>query len=227
MVDGRFIAYYRVSTERQGKSGLGLEAQRKSVSDYLNGGNWSLIGEFTDIESGKNNVRPELTKALSLAKLTGATLVIAKLDRLSRNATFLMSLRDAGVEFVAVDLPNANRLTVGIMALVAEQEREAISNRTKAALGAAKARGVKLGGYRAAARPDPTRGLTGIKNKAEHFAASVFPVVREIEASGVPSLNGIARELELRGIKTARGGAWSATSVKNLIKKSTCLLQEK
>ncbi|GFE94206.1 recombinase family protein [Acetobacter persici] len=223
MSDGRFIAYYRVSTERQGKSGLGLEAQQKSVLDYLRGANSTLVAEFTDIESGKNNSRPELTKALSLAKLTGAILIIAKLDRLSRNATFLMSLRDAGVEFVAVDLPNANRLTVGIMALVAEQEREVISGRTKAALEAAKARGVKLGGYRAEAKPDAAKGLAGIKKKADHFAVSVMPIVREIQARGVTSLNGIAKELILRGIKTNRGGIWTATTVKNLISRNSLI----
>ncbi|GAN69123.1 recombinase family protein [Acetobacter orleanensis] len=223
MSDGRFIAYYRVSTERQGKSGLGLEAQQKSVLDYLSGANSTLVAEFTDIESGKNNSRPELTKALSLAKLTGAILIIAKLDRLSRNATFLMSLRDAGVEFVAVDLPNANRLTVGIMALVAEQEREVISGRTKAALEAAKARGVKLGGYRAEAKPDAAKGLAGIKKKADHFAVSVMPIVREIQARGVTSLNGIAKELILRGIKTNRGGIWTATTVKNLISRNSLI----
>ncbi|AOX20715.1 recombinase family protein [Kozakia baliensis] len=217
MADGRFVAYYRVSTERQGKSGLGLDAQKKAVADYLNGGDWSLVGEFTDIESGKNNERPGLAQAIERAKLTGATLVIAKLDRLSRNAGFLMNLRDAGVEFVAVDLPNANRLTVGIMALVAEQEREAISARTKAALAAAKARGAKLGGFRAGARPDPAKGLAGIKSKADDFAARVLPVVREIQASGVASLNGLAGELTKRGIKTARGGSWTAASVKNLL----------
>jgi len=217
MADGRFVSYYRVSTERQGKSGLGLDAQKKAVSDYLNGGAWSLVGEFTDIESGKNNDRPGLAAAIERAKLTGATLVIAKLDRLSRNAGFLMNLRDAGVEFVAVDLPNANRLTVGIMALVAEQEREAISSRTKAALSAAKARGSKLGGFRAGAKPDPVKGLVGIKSKADGFALRVMPVVREIQAGGVVSLNGVAGELTKRGIKTARGGAWTAASVKNLM----------
>lgn len=217
MADGRFVAYYRVSTARQGKSGLGLDAQKKAVADYLNGGDWSLVGEFTDVESGKSNDRPGLIDAIDRARLTGATLVIAKLDRLSRNAGFLMNLRDAGVEFVAVDMPKANRLTVGIMALVAEQEREAISARTKAALAAAKARGAKLGGFRAGAKPDAAKGLVGIKSKADSFAARVMPVVQEIQAGGIVSLNGVAGELPRRGIKTARGGNWTAASVKNLM----------
>src|SRR5712671_2856281 len=147
-MDGKFVAYYRVSTARQGRSGLGLDAQRQAVADYLNGGTRSLLREFVEVESGKLNTRPELEQALHLCKVTGATLVVAKLDRLSRNAAFLMTLRDSGVQFVAADLPEANTMTVGVMALVAQHEREAISVRTKAALAAAKARGRKLGGRR-------------------------------------------------------------------------------
>ena len=142
---GRFVAYERVSTRRQGASGLGLEAQRKTIDDFAASRGAEVIGRFTEVESGKVADRPELARALHLAKVTGATLLIAKLDRLSRNAAFLLALRDSGVKFVAADLPEANDLTVGIMALVAEQEREAISRRTKEALAAAKARGVRLG----------------------------------------------------------------------------------
>ena len=142
MAEGRFVAYYRVSTDRQGRSGLGLDAQRAAVAEYLNGGSWTLAAEFTEVESGKRNDRPELEKALAMCRRTGATLVIAKLDRLSRNASFLLSLRDAGVEFVACDMPEANRLTVGIMALMAEHEAEMASKRTKDALTAATARGL-------------------------------------------------------------------------------------
>src|SRR5256714_3172179 len=145
---GRFVAYFRVSTDRQGKSGLGLEAQRKSVLDYLDGGRWSLVAEFTEIESGKHNDRPELATALATCKKQKAKLVIAKLDRLSRNLAFIAALMDSGVEFIAVDNPHANKLTVHILAAVAEHEREMISERTKAALQAAKARGVKLGNPR-------------------------------------------------------------------------------
>jgi DNA invertase Pin-like site-specific DNA recombinase len=148
MVTGRFVAYLRVSTQRQGASGLGLETQHKAIVDYLNGGNWTLVEELVEVESGKRADRPELAKAMIACRLYGATLVIAKLDRLSRNAAFLLTLRDAGTEFVACDLPDANRLTVGVMAMVAEDEAERISARTKAALAAAKARGTQLGGFR-------------------------------------------------------------------------------
>src|SRR3954452_3724842 len=147
-MQGRYVSYLRVSTDRQGRSGLGLEAQRAAVAAYLDGGNWSLLSEFVEVEHGDNNERPDLAKALHLAKITGATVVIAKLDRLSRDAHFLLGLEKAGVDFVAADLPNANRLTVGIMAMVAEEERRMISARTKAALSAARARGVVLGGFR-------------------------------------------------------------------------------
>ena len=135
----RFVAYERVSTKRQGTSGLGLEAQRKAIDDLAVSRGAEVIARFTEVESGKRADRPELAKALHLAKVTGATLLIAKLDRLSRNAAFLLTLRDSGVRFVAADMPEANDLTVGIMALVAEQEREAISRRTREALAATKA----------------------------------------------------------------------------------------
>jgi DNA invertase Pin-like site-specific DNA recombinase len=145
---GKFVAYYRVSTQRQGRSGLGLEAQQTAVRDFLNGGDWRLVAEVTEVESGKGSDRPKLAEALKLCRLHGATLVIAKLDRLARNVAFISNLMESGVEFHAVDFPQANRLTVHILAAVAEHEAKAISERTKAALAAAKRRGVKLGGYR-------------------------------------------------------------------------------
>lgn len=145
MYSMKIVAYQRVSTSKQGQSGLDLDAQWAAIQTYAAQAQGAVIERFTEVESGKSNSRPELAKALQLAKLTGAVLVIAKLDRLSRNAAFLLTLRDSGVHFVAADMPDANDLTVGIMALVAEQERQAISKRTKEALKAAKTRGTRLG----------------------------------------------------------------------------------
>jgi DNA invertase Pin-like site-specific DNA recombinase len=122
MAEGKFVSYLRVSTARQGRSGLGLEAQRQAVEDFLNGGNWQLVKEFVEIESGKKADRPQLEKAFQLCRLIGAKLVIAKLDRLSRDAHFLLGLEKAGVDFVAADMPQANRLTIGIMAVMAQHE---------------------------------------------------------------------------------------------------------
>jgi DNA invertase Pin-like site-specific DNA recombinase len=147
---GKFIAYFRVSTDRQGKSGLGLEAQREAVLNYLNGGSWTMAAEFTEVESGKHADRPQLAAALAACKKQKARLVIAKLDRLSRNLAFIATLMDSGVEFVAVDNPHANKLTIHILAAVAQHEREMIAQRTREALAAAKARGVKLGNPRLA-----------------------------------------------------------------------------
>src|SRR5271167_2308808 len=152
MANGKFISYLRVSTARQGISGLGLEAQRDAVASYLNGGRWTLVQEVVEVESGKRNDRPAIAEALRLCRLHRATLIIAKLDRLARNVHFISSLMESGVEFVAVDFPQANRLTVHILAAVAEHEATMISSRTKAALGAAKARGVRLGGQRGSVR---------------------------------------------------------------------------
>ena len=139
------MAYERVSTARQGASGLGLEAQRNAIDAFAAIRQAAILARFTEVESGKTPDRPELAKALHLARVTRAILVIAKLDRLSRNAAFLLTLRDSGVKFIACDMPEANELTIGIMALVAQAEREAISRRTKEALAVAQARGVKLG----------------------------------------------------------------------------------
>jgi DNA invertase Pin-like site-specific DNA recombinase len=204
---GKFVAYFRVSTDKQGKSGLGLQAQRKAVHDYLNGGTWSLIGEFTEIESGKRNERPELLKALTACKRNKAKLVIAKLDRLSRNLAFIATLMDSGVEFVAVDNPHANKLTIHILAAVAQHEREMIAQRTKDALQAAKARGVVLGNPKLADVRD--RAVASLKVEADRFARNIAPIIREIQSSGVASHRGIARSLDARGIATARGGTWA------------------
>src|SRR3954464_4720255 len=188
MAVGRFVAYYRVSTDRQGRSGLGLEAQREAVRCYLNGGNWTLADEVTEVESGKRNDRPELDRALGLCRLYGATLVVAKLDRLARNVAFISKLMESGVDFVAVDFPQANRLTVHILAAVAEHEAAMISARTKAALGAAKARGVKLGGDRgnlpAFAKAGAQASVAARSGKADRRAEDLGPTLRELQASG-------------------------------------------
>ena len=218
----KLVAYERVSTARQGRSGLGLEAQRKAIDDYAAAKAGIILARFTEIESGRKNDRPELEKALQLARLTGATLVIAKLDRLSRNAAFLLTLRDAGVRFVTCDLPEANDLTGGIMALVAQQEREAISRRTKEALAAAKARGVKLGNpngaaaLRRAGKGGKALHATIMAN-ADAFAETIAPVLADIRAHGHTTLRAIAAELNTRGIQTRRGGTWHVSTVSNLL----------
>src|SRR5215216_5496539 len=190
----RFVCYYRVSTDRQGKSGLGLDAQKKAVLDYLNGGTWELAGEFTEVESGKRADRPELAKALEACRKRKATLVIAKLDRLSRNMAFIAALMDSGTDFIAVDNPHATRLTLHILAAVAEHEREMISERTTAALQAAKARGVRLGNPRPTAEA-AARASAALKAAASQFAANVMPIVRELQASGVKSRAALAAAL--------------------------------
>lgn len=216
------ISYLRASTPRQGRSGLGLAAQRKAVASFCANRGFDQLAEYVEIETGKRNDRPELLKALHHAKVTGSTLVIAKIDRLSRNAAFLMTLRDAGTRFIAADLPDATDLTVGIMALVAQQEREAISTRTREALQAAKARGQVLGNPNGAnalrrARRGNKAALQVIADRADAHALDLIPVIAEIRKHGVTSLTGIARELNDRSIQTPRGGSWHATSVRNLL----------
>lgn len=218
----KIVCYLRVSTARQGSSGLGLEAQLQAVQDYAASVSGSIVATFTEVETGKLNTRSELTKALHLAKVTGSTLVIAKLDRLSRNAAFLMTLQDAGVKFVAADLPLANNLTIGIMALVAQQEAEAISKRTKEALQAAKRRGKVLGNPNgAAALLKAAKGnvaaLSAIKSKADNHATNLQPVIDSLKTEGIISLGGISKALNERGMKTPRGGIWHKTSVSNLL----------
>jgi DNA invertase Pin-like site-specific DNA recombinase len=211
-----------VSTDKQGRSGLGLEGQRAAVRDYLNGKGWPPIAEFTEVESGKRNARPELAAALNHCKVMNATLVVAKLDRLSRNAAFLLNLRDAGVDFVCCDNPGANKLTVGVLALVAEDEAERISERTKAALKAAKARGVKLGGDRGH-RPSREDALAAAQAKSEYAQARaemLAPIIEDIISKGHASLAQIAAELNRREIPTSsRRGSWKPTMVSRILKR--------
>lgn len=223
MATGAFVAYYRVSTAKQGRSGLGLEAQREAVRSFLNGGNWRLQAEFTEVESGKRSDRAELAKALQACRVYGARLVIAKIDRLSRDAHFLLGLQKAGVPFVAADMPEANEMVVGIMAVVAQAERKMISARTKSALAAAKARGVKLGGHRGATISDAVRNLgnTARATKAKSFAADLAAAIDTVRAeTGATSAGAIARELTSRGVATPSGKTqWQAVQVQRALKK--------
>lgn len=210
----KYVAYYRVSTQRQGKSGLGLEAQRHSVLECIEGG--KLVAEFTEVESGKKNERPELEKAFAACRAYKAKLVIAKLDRLSRDACFLLGLEKAGVDFMAADMPNANRLTVGVMALVAEDEGRKISIRTKEALAAAKRRGVKLGGYRGGYFPKVNRmkGVRTTIEKSRQRAEDVLPIIAKLQEGGVYKLEHLAACLNDAGVPTPRGKTWHAMTVK-------------
>lgn len=207
-----YIAYYRVSTERQGASGLGLEAQQAAVKQYADG----IIHSFTEIESGKIDERPQLQAAIAMCKATGAALLIAKIDRLSRQAAFLLTLRDSGVQIVAADMPHAGTLEFGIRAVVAQHEREEISRRTKAALQAAKARGVRLGSTDQASLSQA--GCEAVKASADALAQRVYPIIQDIMSAGIKSLRDIAQALTSRGIKTARGNtSWQASQVRNII----------
>jgi DNA invertase Pin-like site-specific DNA recombinase len=218
----KLVAYERVSTARQRRSGLGLEAQRQAIDAFAAERGATVLARFTEVESGGRNDRPELKQALDLARLTGATLVIAKLDRLSRNAAFLLTLQGSGVRFLACDMPEANDLTVGIMALVAQQEREAISRRTKEALAAAKARGVKLGNPNGAAalRRAGKGGMAlreAVVQNADEFAAGLRPVVEALKAEGHITLRALADTLNDQGMMTRRGGRWHVSNVRNLL----------
>lgn len=218
-MDGRFIAYYRVSTKRQGVSGLDLSAQKKAVEAYLNGGAWELLAEYKDVESGKDDDRPELLRAIEHAKKARATLVIAKLDRLSRKVSFVSRLMDSGVRFVAADNPSANELTINILAAVAQEERRMIGERTRAALAEAKKRGVQLGNPRLA----DARGAADAARqaKADQFAANVAPAIRQLQAAGCVSLRDIASALNARGIRTRRGlPNWTAAAVSRVVARS-------
>lgn len=203
----RLVAYYRVSTERQGKSGVGLEAQQAAVADFIKKEGAELVGEFIEIESGKRNARPELAKAMEACRRQRARLAIAKLDRLSRNLAFIANLMESRVKFVAVDNPEANEVTLQILAVFAQHERKMISERTKAALAEAKRRGVKLGNPRAALAAKI--GAAAVKASAKRFAANVLPIIREIQAAGVLSNAAIAAKLNERRVATARGGWWT------------------
>ena len=217
----KFIAYYRVSTIKQGQSGLGLEAQQAAVAEYLNSNTGDLVTEYTEIQSGSKDNRPELQAALRQCRLTGATLLIAKLDRLSRNRSFLMSVQDSSVKFVAVDMPEANHFTVGLMACLADYERELISERTKSALKAAKARGVRLGNPKLAEvrHSDTTAASKARTSKAKQRNAEILEIINEMrDSAGTPlSLRDLTARLNAAGYKTSRGKEWHPTSVSRVL----------
>jgi DNA invertase Pin-like site-specific DNA recombinase len=218
----RVVAYFRVSTEAQGRSGLGLDAQREAVTTLCQQRGWEIVAAFTEVESGKRNDRPELLAAMKRAKVTGSRLVIAKLDRLSRNVAFLAQLQDSGAKFTAADMPEADEFTVHILAAVAQRERKLTSNRTKGALAAAKARGMKLGNPNGAdairrAGKGNTAAIDAVRKNAVGRAAEYAETIDDVRAGGATSLPAIARELNERGIVTARGGRWHPSSVRNLL----------
>ena len=209
---GKIVGYVRVSTTKQGQSGLGLEAQVEAINAYADQHGAEIVALYQEIESGKVSDRPELAKALGHAKRIKAALVVAKLDRLARSVAFTSTIMDSGADFVACDNPYATRLTLHILAAVAEHEAAATSARTKAALAAAKARGTKLGCPTASETAEIARKARSRKARAR--AQNIAAIVRDIERTGIASLAGIARALEARGIKTPRGStSWQAAQV--------------
>jgi DNA invertase Pin-like site-specific DNA recombinase len=213
---GKYCAYYRVSTDKQGIDGYGIDAQHKALADRLNGGSWKLVATFTEVESGRRRSRPELAKALAACKKHKAKLVVAKLDRLARNTKFLLTLLDSGVEVLFCDLPHIpgamGRFVVTQMAAVAELEAGLISERTKAGLAAAQRRGVRL-------------GRTGAEVLAPRYRAEAFdrarqlaPVIRDLQQQGL-SMRAIAAELAKRKMPTPRGGAWHSQLVIRIVER--------
>lgn len=232
------VAYYRVSTAAQGRSGLGLDAQKAAVADLTRQRDLTLLAEFTEVESGKRNDRPTLAQAMHHARITNAILVIAKLDRLSRNAAFLLTLRDSGVRFLAADVPDANDLTIGVLAVIAQAEREAISRRTKEALATIKTRLdagedytstrtgrtiQRLGNPKGASALGAharltTRATEARQTKAAQRHVDLEPILAALAGEGITSLSGIAKELNARGIATSRNCRWHASTVSLIVR---------
>ena len=215
----QIVSYLRVSTAKQGLSGLGLEAQRAAVQHFTAAGGHTLVAEFLEVESGRKADRPQLAAALTSCRLHRATLIIAKLDRLARNVAFIANLMDGGVEFVACDMPHANRLTLHLLAAIAEHEREMISQRTKAALQAAKARGLRLGNPNGAAalldgcRLAAERSAGVRRATAVQHAAAVAPILAELSANGF-SCREMAKALNRRGVPSPSGRSWYPEQVR-------------
>jgi DNA invertase Pin-like site-specific DNA recombinase len=218
VIDMKYIAYYRVSTQKQEASGLGLEAQRKMVTDFVATNGGEIVMEYTEIESGKCSERPALSKAIKQATLIDGRLLVGKLDRLSRDLHFILSLQKSHVDFVISEMPNCDNFTISIYGALAQRERELIASRTKAGLAAAKARGVKLGTNNLnmeLVKEASAKGVQVRQQAADSFARRVGPVIQAL-AHG-RSLRAVADELELLGVQTAMGGKWTATAVRNAI----------
>lgn len=222
MAKGKFVSYLRLSPDKQHQSGLGLEAQREAVFQYLNGHRWKLIAEYVEVERGKHNARPQLKAAIDHANAMGAKLVIAHLGRLARNSYFVSSLKEREVDFVAADMPDVNGGTINVIVAVAESVERTISENTKGALAAAKARGVKLG------NPNGARALRGkqvgnraaiaqLKADAEQRANGLRNIVEAIRARGITSVRALANELTSQGIPAPRGETWHPTAVARLL----------
>lgn len=228
-MEGRFIAYYRVSTDKQGKSGLGMDAQKQAVRDYLNGGNWELLGEYTEVEGGGKDDRKALAQAILDCKLKNARLIVAKLDRLSRDLHFITSLQKAGVPFIVAEMPDANEFTINIFAAMAQHERKLISERTKAALTQAKKNGKKLGspviqaGGRIPGSGNPANANKKRADLAAMYANQMMVIIEVARRSGRENLREIADELNKLGYSTRRGSEWTPTSVKRVINRSSIL----
>jgi len=239
---GKFIAYYRVSTDKQGKSGLGLEAQRQAVANYLNGGDWKIIAEFTEVESGRRSDRPQLDAALKAARLHRAAIVVSKVDRLTRSVAFLSKLLEANVDVRFADLPQIEgpigQFMLQQMASVAQLEAGLIGKRTREALAAAKERGTKLGGVRRKVIGKDERGkktygeqvlnvsaktrklaAKALRERTDARASDLAPIIEELQACGATSLRAIAAGLNDRGIPTARGGEWSSPQVMRILER--------
>ncbi len=209
----KFVGYYRVSTNRQD---YGLQAQRDAVANYVKSVSGELVASFEEKESGANNERPELARAIKTAKAENAILIVGKLDRLSRSASLVISLQESNLDFVCVDMPHADRFTIGIIALVAQRERELISQRTKEGLRVAKSLGKRLGN-RTNAPTAWNKALDVIQTRKRAFAEQAVVHIREIQSTGIKSLNRISDCLNKRGERTARGGTWTATAVKRAL----------
>lgn len=222
MATGRYVSYLRVSTNKQERSGAGLDAQRQAVTDYLNGGRWKLIAEYVETDSGRKRTRPQLAEAIRACRTYRATLVVAKLDRLARDVGFLSKLRDEQVDFVAADMPGANKFCLTVMMALAEQEAEMTADRTQKALATKRARGIKLG------RPENLKpehrakaaGAAGAahRERARERAEQLRPAIRAVKAEGAESLRQIAAALNARGVPTRREeGEWTATQVSRVL----------